>query len=1004
MGRGDAAVMKRAMQVERTPAAGGTTSPTVTRQDDTDRRGPDQGTGLAAWPTRVQRCGIDSACGCPPEEKAAAVAQDLQVAASTSGGGAEARTKDLSAGRVPTGGEADHLPAAVQACPEAGAPVPQPGLTISRPGDADEQEADRVADHVVSSTDFGRVRGECAACTEDGASRPTCAQGRQPVQPKEMPGQAPPHSADLGNPIGGLRGPGQPLAASTRADFESRFERDFSAVRVHTGHDASESARSIQARAYTWGRDVVFGNGEFAPDSRTGQRLLAHELAHVIQQGHAPKLPKQDQPSTGNQNGGTPAEPAARIARQADAGSPAGSHSSAPAPQTSSAQRDDAFGELGKVPAGGSFGFPSAQPAERLRFMNRMFMDKSLPTECPRCHRETPTVPMAPKLVDRDATEPRLVAWAMDSEAALHHGGSTRMIQLNPAAFDAIVDDYGVGLTRRITSTQEFEGSQKVRDEGVDTIRRRWPDIRPHVRDRLVAWHEGELATAVGLTPSGAGPVLDPERLKTVLASRERQTASLGRHQAVASAGQRYGLFVIDDITSDMIYFHLPDRPLWRYEISHAAFRRHDPLLGEVVRQSFENTRWILFVTPFLLKLGAFGLGFSGRVAVVIAGIVLDEFAEEMRRDAEGKPARSPEEILGSAGTQFLIDRLFHRLLGGGGRAAVGAAGVAPKLAGRIEKMADKATHLVRRELAAAEKPLVKEALEHGAARRVTDDALKAEGYVLEVAVESGGRRHLYRMNKNGRWCRFSSPICELDLGSEVAAAARSPKSITAGQLEAQRELMKTIEDEIIFLDSVYQRMRQGGKMNVSLLSPKERVLLDSLAEHGDAAKLTLPELRAMARSPERARHFRAALDEEAELIKQLYREGRPLYVIMRAASPNYKSRSFVLREARMRDAVTGLAPPSGALDIDHVVPLNDIVRMPGFDKLRPERQLEIVNDVKNLRAVDNLANRSRGDRSWWDWPQAPIYYEAAAISRMRALEDELRTYIAGRIHTLSRP
>jgi hypothetical protein len=77
---------------------------------------------------------------------------------------------------------------------------------------------------------------------------------------------------------------------------------------------------------------------------------------------------------------------------------------------------------------------------------------------------------------------------------------------------------------------------------------------------------------------------------------------------------------------------------------------------------------------------------------------------------------------------------------------------------------------------------------------------------------------------------------------------------------------------------------------------------------------------------------------------------------------------------------------------------------MNGFKELRPDRQLEIVNDVKNLRAIDEVANASRGDRSWHDWPQALIHYDMAAILRMRALEDELRIYIAGRISALSRP
>lgn len=666
-------------------------------------------------------------------------------------------------------------------------------------------------------------------------------------------------------------------------------------------------------------------------------------------------------------------------------------------------QRDDVFGGFGNARPGDRFGFPGAQPPDQLRFTNRSFMDGSQPTVCPRCHRDTPTVPMPPRYIDRDATEPRVVSWATESEQALHHGGSTRRIQLDPAAVDPIVDDYGVGLTKRITDSHEFEGSQKVRAEGAETVRRRWPDIRPPVRDSLAAWYQRELATAIGMTPKGASPVLRPDHLKRVLASREGKTAPLGRHGAVAIPGKQYDIFVIDDINDYTIYFHLPNRPVWRYEISHTAFINQDPFVGEYARQVHENTRWVQFVMPFLLKVGAFGLGFSGSVALIITGIVLDELAEEMQRDAEGKPGRSAEEILGSAGTQFLVDRLFHGLLGGSGRKAAGALDVPAKLAGRIEKMADRAAPLVRKELADAEKPLVKQALEQGTARKVTDDAIKAEGYVLEVAVESGGQRHLFRLHKSGRWCRFSSPVCELDLGAEVVAAAKSPKSVTAGQLEATRERMKTIEDEIQFLETMYQRMKPGGKVDVSLLSKEERALLDSLAEEGDGAKLTLRELRGMARDPEQARHFRAAADEEARLVKQLYREGRPLYEIMRAASPSYKSRSLVLREAGRRDAVTGLAPRSGSLDVDHVVPLNEIIRMPGFDKLRPERQLEIVNDVKNLRAMDNLANRSRGNRSWSEWPQALVYYDAAAIARMRALEDELRTYLAGRILALSR-
>lgn len=77
---------------------------------------------------------------------------------------------------------------------------------------------------------------------------------------------------------------GQPLDGVTRAFMAPRFGHDFSGVRLHTGPQAATSARAVGARAYTVGEQIVFGAGEFAPGSAAGRRLLAHELAHVVQQ------------------------------------------------------------------------------------------------------------------------------------------------------------------------------------------------------------------------------------------------------------------------------------------------------------------------------------------------------------------------------------------------------------------------------------------------------------------------------------------------------------------------------------------------------------------------------------------------------------------------------------------------------------------------------------------------------------------------------------------------
>ncbi len=81
-----------------------------------------------------------------------------------------------------------------------------------------------------------------------------------------------------------VRSPGRPLDLSVRNSMEPRFHQDFSNVRIHTGQSAAESAHAVHARAYTLGSHVVFNTGQYAPGSSAGDRLLAHELTHVVQQ------------------------------------------------------------------------------------------------------------------------------------------------------------------------------------------------------------------------------------------------------------------------------------------------------------------------------------------------------------------------------------------------------------------------------------------------------------------------------------------------------------------------------------------------------------------------------------------------------------------------------------------------------------------------------------------------------------------------------------------------
>lgn len=166
----------------------------------------------------------------------------------------------------------------------------QAKLAISQPGDPDEEEADRVADQVMRMAEprpFGSassaIQRKCAACEVGGATCPKCEE-EEKIQRKENSGHAPHVNPQVHSQIAALRGGGQPLPSASRAFFEPRFGRDFSGVRVHSDSAATESARSIQARAFTTGQDVAFGAGEYAPEKHEGRKLLAHELTHVVQQ------------------------------------------------------------------------------------------------------------------------------------------------------------------------------------------------------------------------------------------------------------------------------------------------------------------------------------------------------------------------------------------------------------------------------------------------------------------------------------------------------------------------------------------------------------------------------------------------------------------------------------------------------------------------------------------------------------------------------------------------
>ncbi len=165
-------------------------------------------------------------------------------------------------------------------CCQSKLPV-QTKLAVSWPGDIYEREADRAAGEMMEMP-APTLQRSCAPCTEGGSTRAKCGAEENLLQRRAE------HVSDDGGfvPDDFLYdlGPGQPLDPSTRAFFEPRFGHDFSQVRIHTDSMAAQSAQTVNALAYTVGKDVVFGRGQYVAGTDADSKLLAHELTHVVQQ------------------------------------------------------------------------------------------------------------------------------------------------------------------------------------------------------------------------------------------------------------------------------------------------------------------------------------------------------------------------------------------------------------------------------------------------------------------------------------------------------------------------------------------------------------------------------------------------------------------------------------------------------------------------------------------------------------------------------------------------
>ena len=169
-------------------------------------------------------------------------------------------------------------------CPRCRAP--STGLRIGESGGRLEREADAIADRVMhGAAPPERVQSATADVQRKSTAAPASTAAPSPTTlaaPSSSSGAFAPGSTQRV-----LDSAGQALDPATREFFETRFDATFAGVRLHTDQTAAESARAVGARAYTVGSHIVFGAGQFAPETASGRHLLAHELTHVLQQADA---------------------------------------------------------------------------------------------------------------------------------------------------------------------------------------------------------------------------------------------------------------------------------------------------------------------------------------------------------------------------------------------------------------------------------------------------------------------------------------------------------------------------------------------------------------------------------------------------------------------------------------------------------------------------------------------------------------------------------------------
>jgi hypothetical protein len=448
-------------------------------------------------------------------------------------------------------------------------PFLQAKLTIGAPHDVYEQEADRVAEQVTRAPDAGRsltsappqISHKCVACEAEAEEE---GRQRKPAGARTVVREAPALVQQV------LGSPGRALDAVSRAYFEPRFGRDFNRVRIHDDAHATQSARAVNALAYTSGQHIVFGAGAYSPGSDAGRKLLAHELTHTIQQ------------------------------------------SSRSAPAAGIVQRQPQWWTTPPSERSTPFFAPSMSNDTELYF-------GKITDVCPSCHQASEQSHFQVHNVQHaKVTESNIREWAA-TEAwgeAVISGKSLNKARLfrlllrhEDKKLDAIWESYRQPTVAKVLPNWQedlrrpvFSGSDAARRYWAKYVDSVWTTVVADLSRRALDWLVREIDAILHtrVIPAGATLVTDPARIAAIEDKPATEKIDLTRWGATATVGFEWVGKRIKSAESGQLDFEVIGHEGIYFELSVSDFQKTDPLVGKVAGDVTAATKGITIVGRFI--------------------------------------------------------------------------------------------------------------------------------------------------------------------------------------------------------------------------------------------------------------------------------------------------------------------------------------------------------------------------------------------------------------------